>query len=180
MDLDSADFACTKCCIYVVPLIYFTHPLSFCPFLPPSLPPSLPTSLHPSLPLSLPVDPPVVMALNAPVVGVGQQAILTCTVSSSVPPVVVWTGPVEVPDSAPTPSGGGFYVSTITIPTAGTVHRDLYTCGAFNTAGRATTTMEGTLYVVGECHMTDSIGRGGGGPGRASIQLGSLMTRKGL
>ena len=104
------------------------------------------------------MDPPVVMALDAPVVGIGQQAVLTCTVSSSVPPTVVWTGPVNVPDSAPTVSGG-FYVSTITIATAGVVHRGLYTCGVSNAAGSAT--MEGTLYVVGECRVTGRGGRGG-------------------
>ena len=82
---------------------------------------------------------------------------------------MVWTGPVTQPDSAPALSGG-FYVSTITIPMAGTVHRGLYSCGASNAA--ATTTMEGTLYVVCECHMTDTVGGGGGGgPGRASIQF---------
>ena len=134
-------------------------------------------SLPPSLPPSLPVDPPVVMALDAPVVGVGQQAVLTCTVSSSVPPMVVWTGPVNEPDSTPTPSGGDLYVSTITIAMAGAEHRGTYTCGASNAAGSATTTMEGTLYVVGECHMTDTVR---GGAGRASIQLAALMTRKGL
>ena len=110
----------------------------------------------PSLPPSLPVDPPVVMALDAPVVGVGQQAVLTCSVNSSVPPTVVWTGPVTQPDSAPA-LNGGFYVSTITIAMAGVVHRGLYSCGASNAAGNATTTMEGTLYVVGECHMTDTV-----------------------
>ena len=118
------------------------------------------------------MDPPVVTELNAPVVGAGQQAVLTCTVSSSVPPIVVWTGPINQTDSAPTPSGGDLYVSTIAIAMAGMEHRGLYSCGASNAAGSATATMEGTLYVVGECHMTDTVRGGGGvGPGRASIQL---------
>ena len=120
------------------------------------------------------------MALDAPVVGVGQQAVLTCTVSSTVPPTVVWTGPVNVPDSAPTLSGG-LYVSTITIPMAGMVHRGLYTCGASNANTAGSFTMEGTLYVVGECRVDRQTlpggGGGGGGAGRVSIQLGSLMAR---
>ena len=93
------------------------------------------------------------MALDAPVVGVGQQAILTCSVNSSVPPVVGWTGPVnvEVPVSAPA-LNGSLYVSTITIMVAGIEHRGMYSCSASNTAGNATTTMKDTLYVVGECH----------------------------
>ena len=121
------------------------------------------------------MDPPVVTELDVPVVGVGQQAVLTCTVSSSVPPTVVWTGPVNVPDSAPTPSGGDLYVSTIAIAMAGEEHRGTYSCGASNAAGSATTTMEGTLYVVGECHVTDTVG------GRGLVeQASNLMARKGL
>ena len=99
------------------------------------------------------MDPPVVTELNAPVVGVGQQAVLTCSVNSSVPPTVVWTGPVNQLDSAPT-LNGSLYVSTITIAMAGTEHRGLYSCSASNTAGSATATVEGILYVVGECRMT--------------------------
>ena len=95
------------------------------------------------------MDPPVVMPLSTVVVGVSQQAVLTCSINSSVLPVVEWVGPANV--SGPTlVHMGDLYDSTITIAMARAEHRGVYTCSASNGAGSAIAMMESTLYVVGE------------------------------
>ena len=93
------------------------------------------------------------MPLDTVVVGVGQQAVLNCSVISSILPMVEWTGPANVSSTTPIFSGG-LYISTITIAMARVEHRGVYTCSASNGAGSAIATMESTLYVVGERRMT--------------------------
>ena len=99
------------------------------------------------------MDPANITSVVAPPVGVGQPAVITCTISSEVPPQVSWTGQGFPSGSAPS-GGSGSYTSMVTIAAAAVEHRGMYCCRASTAANTAPMTQCGTLYVVGEslCH----------------------------